>query len=195
MALDKDFWNNRYLTHQTGWDLGAVSPAFVHHFEHHYYPPNTRILIPGAGNAYEAEFLLQKGFTTIHIVDISSVLIEILSKRFANHSRIALHCGDFFEHVGEYDLILEQTFFCALDPSYRQQYVKHMHRLLSDQGLLIGLLFNRDFDGGPPFGGNEEEYRSLFSCYFTLQHLAVSTHSASPRLGTELWIEFRKKFF
>jgi hypothetical protein len=58
--------------------------------------------------------------------------------------------------------------------------------------LLVGLLFNRTFEAGPPFGGNINEYKTLFSPYFHLQHMATAPNSVAPRALSELWIELKK---
>jgi len=80
-----------------------------------------------------------------------------LKKNFIANTRIQVLLGDFFNHKGEYDLIIEQTFFCALPPTMRQKYVWKMHELLAKDGILAGLLFNRKFEVSPPFGGSQEE--------------------------------------
>ncbi|MNL88260.1 hypothetical protein D3C87_2178650 [compost metagenome] len=67
-----------------------------------------------------------------------------------------------------------------------------MHELLKPNGQLVGLLFNRDFDGGPPFGGNEETYKTLFSPYFNFK-LTPAYNSIPQRAGTEVFIQARKK--
>ena len=100
--------------------------------------------------------------------------------------------GDFFEHQGEYDLIIEQTFFCALPPTMRQKYVWKMHQLLANKGKIAGLLFNRTFESGPPFGGSQEEYNLLFQQAFNFLKMEVCQNSATPRAGSELFIELQK---
>ncbi|MBC7642405.1 MAG: thiopurine S-methyltransferase, partial [Flavobacterium sp.] len=100
--------------------------------------------------------------------------------------------GDFFEHQGEYDLIIEQTFFCALPPTMRQKYVCKMHQLLADEGKLAGLLFNRTFEVSPPFGGSKEEYEMLFAVTFDFLKMDVCTNSISPRANSELFFELKK---
>ena len=57
---------------------------------------------------------------------------------------------------------------------------------------MIGLLFNRDFEGGPPFGGSEKEYKNLFSKYFELKIMENSVNSVAPRQGHELFFIARK---
>ncbi len=58
-----------------------------------------------------------------------------------------------------------------------------MHSLLKPGGKLVGVLFNRAFEGGPPFGGNMDEYQDLFEPTFTLQTLASCYNSIKPRMG------------
>ncbi|MFI0491035.1 methyltransferase domain-containing protein, partial [Flavobacterium sp.] len=153
---------------------------------------NTSILIPGCGNSYEAEYLLNQGFTNVTVIDIAPTLVENLCHKFENNPNIAIVLGDFFEHEGKYDLIIEQTFFCALPPTMRQQYVVKMHQILSENGKLAGLLFNRLFEGGPPFGGSQAEYELLFADKFDFLKMELCTNSMIKRANTELFIELQK---
>ena len=94
----------------------------------------------------------------------------------------------------EFDLILEQTFFCALRPELRENYARKMQSLLKDGGILAGLLFDFPLeDGGPPYGGNIEEYRAFFSPYFEIRKLQRAYNSIPPRRGSELFFIFEKK--
>jgi SAM-dependent methyltransferase len=151
-----------------------------------------KILIPGCGNTYEAEYLLQQGFTDITVIDIAPTLVEKLQQKFSSNKNIKVILGDFFEHKGKYDLIIEQTFFCALPPTLRQKYVYKMHKLLNTDGLIVGLLFNRTFETNPPFGGSKKEYEVLFKDAFIFNQFDVCNNSALPRINTELFVEFKK---
>jgi SAM-dependent methyltransferase len=102
--------------------------------------------------------------------------------------------SDFFDHQDSYDLILEQTFFCALSPSLRNDYVTHMHRLLKSGGKLVGLLFQFPLtESGPPFGGSATEYLDRFEPLFSIQTLETCYNSIPPRQGNELFFIFNKK--
>jgi hypothetical protein len=90
-------------------------------------------------------------------------------------------------------LIIEQTFFCALPPAMREQYVLKMHQLLSKGGKLAGLLFNKKFEGGPPFGGSQAEYEQLFKDHFDFLKMELSQNSIFKRANSELFVEFQKK--
>jgi hypothetical protein len=68
-----------------------------------------------------------------------------------------------------------------------------MSQLLSHKGQLIGLLFNTEFDKpGPPFGGNTENYKLLFSDHFEIVEFNESSYSVNPRKGIEIWINLKK---
>ena len=191
LPLDQTYWNNQYQANATGWDLGQVSPpikTYIDTIEN----KEVKILIPGCGNAYEAEYLIQQGFTNITVIDIAPSLVENLKQRFANNKNIRVVLGNFFEHHGTYDYIIEQTFFCALPPTMRQKYVWKMHQLLSDYGKLIGLLFNREFEISPPFGGNIKEYEPLFYKAFTFNSISLAGNSIPSRANSELFFEFQK---
>lgn len=189
--LDKDFWNEKYKQNQTGWDIGYPSTPLKVYIDQ-LDEKNLRILIPGAGNAYEAKYLLEQGFRFITILDIAPHVIEKHKELFADHPEVTLVEGDFFKHQGRYDLILEQTFFCALPPNARRRYFTKMNALLEIDGKLCGVLFNTEFEGGPPFGGSKEEYIPLTKDLFTINKMDECYNSIPPRAGKELWIDLQK---
>ncbi len=194
MELDEAYWSNLYKEGETAWDAGMITPPIKNYMDQELNK-NIAILIPGSGNSHEADYLLHRGFTNITIIDISAVLCKKLEAKFASFLSIGLTiiCGDFLEHLGEYDLVIEQTFFCALDPALRQQYAEQMYRLLKPGGKVVGLLFNREFDGGPPFGGSKREYESLFLPGFTIETMNDCYNSIPPRKGTELFFKLVKR--
>ena len=188
--LGQQYWDERYHQQATGWDIGNVSTPLKEYIDQ-LTNKDLAILIPGCGNAYEARYLLNKGFTNVTVVDISPVLIEAITNSFSDitDNRITMICDDFFNLQAGYDLILEQTFFCALDPGMRSSYVRKMAEILNPGGKLVGILFNRPFEGGPPFGGNVDEYRQLFTSFFEIQTLEFCHNSIEPRAGSEVFIK------
>lgn len=193
IPLDKTFWNDQYITNSTGWDLGEVSPPIKAYIDQ-LTNKDLRILIPGCGNSHEAGYGLQQGFTNITVIDIAPILVTRLQEKFTGNPNIKIIQGDFFEHTGEYDIILEQTFFCALDPALRENYVAKMHQLLAPGGKLVGLLFKREFEQpGPPFGGNGSAYKLMFEKYFTPVIFETCYNSFSKRTGTELFVMLSPK--
>ncbi|MEZ4778148.1 MAG: methyltransferase domain-containing protein [Flavobacteriaceae bacterium] len=190
--FDEPYWDNRYKEGATGWNIGHVSTPLKEYIDQ-IEDSSISILIPGAGNAYEAEYLFEKGFKNVTVLDISETALLNFQQRVPNFPKKQLVHTDFFQFEGEYDLILEQTFFCALDPSLRKQYAQKMHALLKPKATLAGLLFNFPLTKeGPPFGGSIEEYRHYFEPYFSLEILTQCYNSIPQRSGKELFIKFLK---
>ena len=83
-------------------------------------------------------------------------------------------------------MLLEQTFFCALNPSLRKDYVLKMNDLLNANGKLSGLLFDFELtENGPPFGGDKETYYKLFKDNFKIKTLESAYNSIEGRKDKE----------
>lgn len=192
IKLDQQYWQERYTNNSIGWDLGKVSTPLKNYIDQ-LTDKDISILIPGAGNAYEAEYLFNSGFKNITILDIASSPIKYAKEK------IALPCcnfvqQDFFDHNGKYDLILEQTFFCALEPRFRESYIKKTHQLLKDNGRLVGVLFNFENKlNGPPFGGIITEYIKLFESHFKIIIMESCYNSVKERQDKEIFIKLMKQ--
>lgn len=193
IELNQDYWTKRYQDQETGWDVGEVSTPLKAYIDQ-LTNKELKILIPGAGNAYEAEYLYKKGFKNVFVIDISEEPLRNILKRSPDFPSEQLIHGDFFEHTTTYDLIIEQTFFCAIDPSLRSNYAKKMERLLNKGAKLVGVLFDDPLNTEhPPFGGNKVEYVNYFEPYFTFKTFDPCYNSIKPRAGRELFIVLEKK--
>ena len=193
MNLSKDFWENKYKTNKIGWDLGAISPPLKAYFDQ-LENKELKILIPGGGNSYEAEYLFNKGFKNVYVVDLAKSALENIKNRVPNFPKSQLILGNFFDINDSFDLIIEQTFFCALNPNLRKDYANKMNELLTKKGKLVGLLFDAKLnEDHPPFGGNKEEYISYFKPYFDLEILEPCYNSYHNRQEMELFIKFIKR--
>lgn len=189
--LNKNYWTIRYKEAQTGWDIGYASTPLVHYINTSVQK-SERILIPGAGNAYEAEYLFNKGYSNVFVLDISAQPLKNFSKRCPKFPSKQLIHSNFFEHNGAYDLILEQTFFCALNPELRNKYNLKMQDLLADGGKLVGLLFNFPLSTeGPPFGGSLEHYKCVFTEWTSLK-IKPCYNSIIPRQDKEFFLIAKK---
>jgi len=190
MKLDLHFWSNRYQQRQTGWDIGYASPPITSYFEQ-LIDKNLKILIPGCGNAYEAKHLFEQGFKNVYIIDLVKEVLDDFAKKVPDFPKTNILQGDFFDLENQFDIVVEQTFFCALSPNKRNDYVVKMKTLLKPNGKLIGLFFNTEFKkDGPPFGGDKTEYTQLFSPFFKIKTLEKCYNSISPRMDTELFFIF-----
>ncbi|MCJ8167094.1 TPMT family class I SAM-dependent methyltransferase [Pontibacter sp. E15-1] len=191
--FDAAYWEARYLSGQTGWDAGDVTPPLKHYFDQ-LREKQLRILIPGCGNAYEAEYLYRQGFGQVYVADVAEAPLRQFSARVPDFPKEQLLQQDFFSLEGGYDLLVEQTFFCALDPTLRPRYARQCANLLQPGGKLVGLLFNTTFaQAGPPFGGTREEYIGYFEPFFDFIHFETATNSLPARQGRELFMLLQKK--
>ena len=189
--MSEQFWEKKWIENKIGWDLGEVSPP-IKEYINQLTNKSIMILIPGCGNAYEAEYLNNAGFNNVFIVEISKSAISSFKIRCPEFPDEHIIHSDFFEIKGQYDLIIEQTFFCALELTYRKSYVEQMTKLLKSDGKLIGLLFNTYFSAGPPFGGDINLYESLFSKAFKIEIMETAYNSIKTREGSELFIKMIK---
>ena len=190
------FWSDRYDNQLTGWDIGYPSTPIKEYFDQ-VKDKSLRILIPGSGNAYEAEYLHQQGFTNVFVLDIAAQPLENLAKRVPTFPNENLIQADFFEHQGEYDIILEQTFFCSFPPTKnnRKAYAKQMANLLPKGGKLVGLwfsfpLYDKSRNGSlhsPPYGGSKKEYFEYFQSFFKMRTFEPCYNSIRPRQGNEFF--------
>lgn len=187
-----EYWENQYINNRTMWDIGYISPPLKEYFDQINYK-NIKILIPGCGNAYEADYLIHNGFKNVFLLDWSEKALNNFKLRMPDFPEQNLINQDFFRHNKQYDLIIEQTFFCSIPPEGRQRYADKSAALLKNGGKLVGLLFDCEFDKGPPFGGNKPEYESYFSKLFDFKIFERSYNSIKPRRDRELFFVFIKK--
>ncbi|WP_201586505.1 methyltransferase domain-containing protein [Psychrobacter jeotgali] len=195
---EAQYWQQRYESDSIQWDMGQVSPPLKAYIDQ--LPESAksqRILVPGAGNAYEVGYLHEQGFSNVILVDFAPAPIEDFAKRYPDFPTKHLICADFFALSPDdyqFDWILEQTFFCAINPDRRNEYVQQMAALLKPQGKLIGLLFDREFAGDDiPFGGSLDEYLQRFKSHFDIEIMETSYNSHPARQGSELFIKLRVK--
>ena len=193
MNLSGEFWDNKYTTKNIRWDIGYISTPLQHYFEQ-LKDKSIKILIPGGGNSYEAEYLHNKGFQNVFVVDISEVALSNLKSRIPTFPTNHLIHQDFFELNSIFDLIIEQTFFSALNPNLRATYAEKMTQLLKGNGKLVGLLFNDPLNTDrPPFGGSKKEYLVYFESLFKMKVFDNCYNSIDSRMGRELFINLVKK--
>ncbi len=187
-SLDGDYWRDRYADGSDRWDLGGPSQPLKEYLDQ-LIDRSLRILIPGGGRAYEAEYAHQLGFSNVFVIDLTDAPFKDLLARCPGFPKEHLILGDFFAHEERYDRILEQTFFCALDPALRSRYVMHMHRLLKPGGKLVGVLFDDVLNSDqPPFGGHRADYMPLFHAHFVDVSMEPCYNSIASRAGRELWL-------
>lgn len=79
-TLDAQYWEERYQDAETGWDAGQATTPLREYIEQ-LASKSLRVLIPGAGNAHEAEFLHREGFTDVTVLDVAPSPLKHLQER------------------------------------------------------------------------------------------------------------------
>ncbi|MHB1286323.1 MAG: methyltransferase domain-containing protein [Leptospirales bacterium] len=194
---DRSFWNQRYLDKNTGWDLGQAAPPFVHLVDSGQLIIGAKVLIPGAGRSHEGIYLARTGFD-VTCVDFAPAAVQE-ARESAHLAKVEMKVleADFFDlnpilH-GQFDYLIEHTCFCAIDPDMRTSYVEKAYQMLRPGGMLVGLFYAHNREGGPPWKTTEEEVRSLFEKRFDLVELALSDYSIDSRKGEELFGRLKRK--
>jgi methyl halide transferase len=192
MKFDEAYWSAKYQQQLMGWDTGSITTPLKEYIDQ-LEDKSTRILVPGCGNGHEVRYLHDQGFTKVTVIDLSAEPFKELREKCPDWSAESFIVGDFFDHTGQYDLIIEQTFFCALDPKLRQAYANKMFELLAPKGRLVGVLFNIPLNSThPPFGGDKEDYAEFFTGQFDFKVFDQCYNSIKPRAGEELFINLVK---
>lgn len=193
-VLNEAYWSERYQQGNTPWEVGKITPPLKLYIDQ-LTQKELRILIPGAGNAHEAEYLHKKGFSQVYVLDVSPAPLQAFRQRVPDFPQEHILQQDFFSLTsGQYDLVLEQTFFCALPRELRSQYARKMFEILKPGGRLTGVLFVGELgEPGPPFGGSALEYQAYFEPYFYFRHFGTCLNSIKPRQGRELFMALERR--
>ena len=195
--LDAEFWEGHYQAGNPRWDLGAPAPPFVDLLAEPEPPAPGSMIVLGAGRGHDALLFARHGFgvTALDFAESAARETQEAARRAGLDVATAQH--DFFalppEYDASFDYVLEHTFFVAIDPGRREEYVRIVRGLLKPGGLLIALFYAHGRPGGPPFTTSEDEVRALFEPYFAIERLEVPVRSVKPRQGLELLALMRPK--
>jgi len=183
-------WQKHYDEDDLTWDIGEVAPPFVRLWEQGGIPRG-RMIVPGCGQGHEVRFFADQGLDVTG-VDYARGAVERLQAELDRQNipgRVVRQ--DFFEldstHDSRYDILLEQTFFCAIHPDQRSNYMETACRILKPRGWLIGLFYATGQEGGPPFNTTDQDIRALFADRFQFLKLEKCDHSHGRREGKE-WL-------
>ena len=190
------FWEDIYLKDDAGWDLGESTPVFDKISD---ALPLGKICIIGCGRGYDAVMFAQKGFEVTAIDFAPSAISTLQSLASGAGVMINIVETDIFlltsQFSCEFDYVIEQTCFCAINPSRREEYEQLVKTIIKPNGKLIGLWFPLDKpmdDGGPPWGTTISEVKSIFYDGWKIEKEEFPELSISPRKNREKLIIFKR---
>ncbi len=190
-----DFWNQKYINDDFGWDVSSVTPIFLDYFSKINDKKN--IFVPGCGLGHDVIYLAEQGHN-VTALDFSSFAINHINQKY-NNSNLKTIKEDFFKidsnYFNKFDIVLEYTFFCAIHPSKRSLYVDLIYKLLKKKGILVAVFIpvnKLDNDEGPPFGVDINKVIQMFSNKFRIIKNEKSSLSIEPRKDSELFVIMKK---
>jgi methyl halide transferase len=192
-----EFWEARWREGQTGWDLGQPSPPFEALLDRQDAPRPGRVAVVGCGRGHDALLFARLGFEAVGF-DFAPTAVAAARALAAEQGVAArFEVADFFElpreWAGQFDYVLENSFFTAIAPARRAAYAAVVAALLRPGGELIGLFRDHDRPDGPPHGTSEAELRSLLAGAFEVVAVGPAPRAHERRQGEELLLRARRR--
>lgn len=182
-------WNDDWVSGTTPWDQGQASAVVMRLAQR--LPPRQRILVPGAGRAWEVEALADLGHHVVGL-DIAPAAVEVARARIGRRADVELVVGDLFDppDLGQFDAVAEHTCFCAVGPDLYEAYRAQVVRWLRPGGVLFGAFL--DFvGGGPPFGTSPAELHAVFDRKFVVELASAETLGPAELPQIAAWMVLR----
>ena len=191
----ESFWTAQYQQQNWGWDLGQAHPYLQQSLDS-LKLMRAKVLVLGCGRAHDAHYFAERGHL-VDAIDISAEALTAAQKIYPETSNLkyfqvdALNLPDSYN--GQYDIVWDHTFYCAIPPKKRQELVKIWHRALNEQGRVMGIFFSMFKPDGPPFGGSEWELRARVKKQFRTQYWNRVPIGPVSRLGKEFFCILEKR--
>ena len=185
------FWDTRFRDGVTPWDAGEF-PARLQK----YLMGKTagRVLIPGCGTGYEVRLFAERGWEVLAI-DFSEAALEA-ARRELGHLANRVRQADFFRlQEGQFDLVYERAFLCALPRPRWPDWGKRMAELVRSGGALAGFFYLDDNQRGPPFGTTRDGLKALRGEAFELvaEETILPAESLAVFKGKEIWQVWKRR--
>lgn len=188
-----DIYNNEV---NPGWNLNEPAEAFKDMLPR-LKLPKSRILVLGCGEGHDAALFAKAGHV-VTAVDFSREAIARGKKKYADLSeKLIFYESDIFHLPQEwnhsFDVVVEHTCFCAIEPTKRNEVVRLYRRMLHEEGQLLAVFFTMEKRSGPPFGATEWEIRKRTEQGFHYLFWGRLRNSLPQRQGRELFVLAKKK--
>ena len=192
-----EYWEQFYKDNNIGWDLGGITPIFNNWIKK--IDKKKTICVLGAGNGWDALNFADIGHDVV-AVDFAPTAIKNIvkktKKKSINIKALQLDIFDLPSYYQNYfDIVIEYTCFCAIDPDDRENYIKMVNNILKHGGKFVGILFpliENLQNEGPPFYVDLKKTLLMFDNYLTRLICEKPSLSIKPRKNREAFVVYRK---
>lgn len=195
--LSAEAWEEKYQSKVDPWDLGCPTPPFISLLTSAEAPQAGKLAVLGCGKGHDALLFAESGFEVVGFDFAPSAIAEAIATAKARSISAQFLQRDIFtldqEFVSSFDYVLEHTCFCAIDPSWRSQYVETVKSILRPKGKLIALFYTHKRPDGPPFGVKPQEVLDYFAADFETILFQQAQDSIARRQGDEHLAIFQLK--
>ena len=188
-----EHWEDCYQKKDTPWDKGEPSPGLVDFLKEHQDLKLGTVCVPGCGMGHDAVAWSAKGFEVTG-VDLAPTAVDRARNYASNQPHpCSFEACNFLEESPDalFDWVFEHTFYCAIKPERRQDYLEAMQRWIRPGGYLLAVHYLIPDKDGPPFGTTRDEVFERFSKQFELIKEWVP-RSYPNRTGLERMFWWRK---
>lgn len=146
------YWSMRYRERKNGWDQMRPHPFLKHAHAYLGDVSKKKLLVIGAGPGHDAEYFSDVA-GKVTALDFSEEA-KAHFRAYYPDSKVEYVVGDFFTaDLGKFDVVLEHTLLCAIDPKRYGDYFAAVERALNPGGFYAAIVWNKSpvGDAGPPF--------------------------------------------
>ena len=164
------YWESHYQKGETPWDKGEASPGLLDFLQSHPDLMKGSVCIPGCGMGHDVRAWAKHGFQATGM-DIAPSAVRGANQIVTEHQ---LSCQileqDFLcpKRQLRFQWVFEHTFYCAIDPSQRHDYLEALTEWLEPAGQFLAVHYLIDDVDGPPFGTTRQEVLERFGSHFSL---------------------------
>jgi len=165
-----EHWEDCYVNKETPWDKGEPSPGLVDFLSEKQDLKSGTVCVPGCGMGHDALAWAAKGFEVTG-VDVAPTAVKRACEHAKSKSQsCSFEIGNFLDDSPQtpFDWVFEHTFYCAIQPERRPDYLNAMLRWIKPGGYLLAVHYLIPDEDGPPFGATRDEVYARFSKHFEL---------------------------
>lgn len=192
-----DFWQGRYESSNTPWDLGGPSAHFAALLKDSpdWLTPGEMAVL-GSGRGHDAALFAQHGFAVTGF-DYAPGAVAAANQLYGAVAQFEQ--ANIFEladpaspYANRFDYVLEHTCFCAILPQERAAYAQSATHLLKPGGYLIGVFWEHSATDGPPFSTSKADIQDVFGPEFEMVDMQERP-PVGDRSGVERLVILRRK--